>query len=163
MRYAAVLVFLMLAGCRGIVTWGTLYTSESGDKSATVAVQETNCFGDCEVRIVVKRGWHSNEIASKADCSINFAHAEWAGDTVSIFVDDLYCGQTRVAFNTRSGQIVDFRSTESWLGNSIIKAYAVTAAELQTNGGDVFRWATYPGDGRPRRSMEDFHRQHPLR
>jgi hypothetical protein len=161
MRYAVALLLLGLFGCRGIVIWGTVYSAASRDGSAQVLVQEKGCFADCAVQIVVKRGWHSEQIAWRSDCYITFAHAEWLGDVVAVFVDGTYCGQIRVAYDSRLRRSIDFKSAEDRLRSSIVRAYNVTAQELDANSGDVFRWATYPGDGNPRRSKDEFHKRYP--
>jgi hypothetical protein len=162
MRYALAILLFAAIGCRGgILFWGTVYSSKSPDRSAELFVQERGCLADCAVQIVVKRGWHTDRIAWKSDCVIEFAHAEWVGDTVAVFVDGGYCGQIRAAYNTRSRKAVDFKSAEQALRASITKAYRVTSSELEASNGDVFRWATYPGDGQPHRSMVEFRKQFP--
>jgi hypothetical protein len=160
MRYFLLVLLFALVGCR-IVAWGTVYSALSPDGNAELQVREKGCFADCAVQIAVKRGWRTEQIARNSDCWITFVHAAWEGDIVSVFVDGGYCGQIKVAFDTKSHSPVDFRSTEKWLSNSIIRAYGVTRQELQSNKGDVFLWATYPGDGEPRRSMDEFRRRHP--
>ena len=80
---------------------------------------------------------------------------------MSVFVDGGYCGPIKVAYDTTSQRNVDFEMTEQWLKPAIIKACGVTSDELQANGGDVLVWATYPGDGNQRRSMDEFHRRYP--
>jgi len=161
MRCIPLMLALMSVSCRGITTWGTVYKSVSPDKKSELLVQETACFADCALRVVLKRGWHTERIASKSDCVVNFAHAEWSGSNVAAFVDGSYCGDIRVAYDTKAGRLVDFRSAEPWLRRSIIKAYGVTDSELQSNKGDAFVWATYPGDGHPRRSMDEFRKRFP--
>ena len=110
---------------------------------------------------MLKSGWHTDTLASKTDCFVYFAHAEWSGTTVAAFVDGFYCGDIRVAYDMKARRLVDFRSAEAWLRGSMIKAYGVTDSELQSNKGDVFVWATYPGDGNPRRSKDEFHKRFP--
>jgi hypothetical protein len=161
MRWLLVVMVLISTSCRGIVAWGTVYSSVSPDKTSELLVQETGCFADCALRVVFKRGWHTERIATKTDCVVNFAHAEWSGNTVAAFVDGFYCGDIRVAYDIKARRVIDFRSAEPWLRSSIIKAYRVTDSELQSNRGDVFVWATYPGDGNPRRSMDEFHQRFP--
>lgn len=138
---------------------GVLLVTSDGE--AQVLVQEKGCFADCAVQVVVKRGWSAEQIAWKSDCIINFAHAEWSGGVVAVFVDRGYCGPIRVTYDRTSRRSVDFKMTEQWIKPSIIKAYGVTSDELLANGGDVLVWATYPGDGNPRRSMDEFHRRYP--
>jgi hypothetical protein len=56
------------------------------------------------------------------------------------FVDGTYCGQLRVAYDFSSHRIVDYRTVEPALRESIIREYGVTAEELKANCGDVFKW-----------------------
>jgi len=142
MRCALVLLLLAFVGCRGIVTWGTVYSSASRNGEVELLVQEKGCFADCAVQVIVKRGWRTELIAWKSDCVINFAHADWAGNIVAVFVDGGPCGQIKAAYDTSSRD-------------------GVTPRELQADNGDVFAWATNPGDGNPRRSMDDFRRRYP--
>src|SRR5690242_4649030 len=79
MRYTLLFLLLASVGCGGIVTWGTVYSSQSRDGRGELRVDERGCFADCAVRVVIKRGWGTQQIAAKSDCVINFAHAEWAG------------------------------------------------------------------------------------
>jgi hypothetical protein len=153
------LLALMSASCRGFLTWATVYRSVSPDKESELLVQETNCLSDCALRVVLSTGWRVKEIASKADCSVNFAHAEWSGTTVAAFVDGFWCGDIRVAYDVKARRAVDFQSAEPWLRSSIIKSYDVTDSELKSNQGDVFAWATYPGDGNARRSSDEFRKR----
>jgi hypothetical protein len=39
---------------------------------------------------------------------------------------------------------------------AIIKDYSVGPEELEASGGDIFTRATYPGDGNPHRSIDEF-------
>ena len=78
---------------------------------------------------------------------------------VAVFADALWCGQIKVAYDTTAGRALDFKTTEPWLGEAIVDSYGVSADELAANGGDVLKWATYPGDGRFRRSMNEFRRR----
>ena len=111
----------------------TKTSSASRNGEVELLVQEKGCFADCAVQVIVKRGWRTEQIAWKSDCVINFAHADWAGNIVAVFVDGGYCGQIKAAYDTSSRRAVDFRSTERRLSNSIIKAYRVTPQELQTD------------------------------
>lgn len=113
------------------------------------------------MRIVVQQGWRSDQIARREDCIVNFAHANWSGPLVAVFVDGGYCGQFKVAYDVHLRGQVDFALVAGRLRESIVKAYGVTPAELAANDGDVFQWATYPGDGVPRRSTQEFHRRFP--
>jgi hypothetical protein len=156
MRYVLVLLLLTIAGCGGVFTWRTVHSSVSRDGSAEIRVQESSCFADCAVRIVVTRGWYEEQIADGSDCIINFAHAEWFGSVVAVFVDGGHCGPIKAAYDITSNRRVDFKSAEVWLKPAIVKAYKVRTEELQANDGDVFKWATYPGDGRPHRAKHEF-------
>ena len=160
MRYLLVVLLFTQMGCR-IVTWGTVYAALSPDAEAELQVQEKACFEHCELQIVVKRSWSTEQLAWRSDCVIDFAHAAWEGPIVSVFVDGASCGQMKVAFDTNSHRSVDFKSTEKWLGNSISQAYGVTPQELESNHGNVFIWATYPCDGHPWRSTDEFRKRHP--
>ncbi|MEP7364283.1 MAG: hypothetical protein ABI972_13600 [Acidobacteriota bacterium] len=150
-------MLVSLTGCSGIVTWRTAYSSAPSYRHDELLVQETNCFpADCEVQVVVQRGWQSQQIAHEFDCVIHFAHAAWSGSVVAVFVDGFYCGQIKVAYDTETKRKVDFESAQAWLKPAIVEAYNVTAEELKANDGDVFKWATYPGDGESRRSVREF-------
>jgi hypothetical protein len=109
---------------------------------------------------VVTHGWRSRQIAWKSDCVITFAHAAWSGRRVAVFVDGSVCGQIRAAYDTASDKVLDFKVVEPWLRAAIIDSYKVTPEELGANNGDVFAWASYPGDGEPRRSTEEFRRRY---
>src|SRR5215472_10760126 len=122
MRYAVAFLLVSLFGCGGIVTWGTVYSLASRDGTAGVLVQENACFADCAVRIVVKRGGHSDQIAWRSDCYLTFAHAEWIGDAVALFADGGYCGQIRVAYDSRLRRPVECKSEEDRLRSSIIRS-----------------------------------------
>ena len=154
MRFVLGLLVLTLHGCGGVLTWETVYSSASSDRHAELRVQRTNCFGDCEVQIVVVRGWREQQIAHRFDCAVQFAHASWSGSVVAVFVDGSFCGQIKVAYDTATQRTVDFESASSWLKPAIIHAYRVTADELQANKGDVFLWATDPADRRHRAAHE---------
>jgi hypothetical protein len=150
------------ASCRGILTWATVYESVAPDGGTTLQVQVSKCFGDCDVRVVVNRGWSAERIAARSDCAVQFAHAEWEGDTVAVFVDGSSCGPIKAAYDARARRAVEFAAVEPWLRDSITRSYGVTADELSANQWDVFQWATYPGDGQARRSTEEFSRRFPL-
>jgi hypothetical protein len=138
-----------------------VYSVGAPDGKTQLLVQEKGCFADCAVQVVVKRTWAAGQIAWKSDCIVNFAHAEWSGNVVAVFVDGGYCGPIKVAYDTTLRRTVDFKMAEDWLKSSIIKAYRVTPNELMANDGDVLLWATYPGDGNPRRSKDEFQRRYP--
>lgn len=139
--------------------WKTLYSDRSAD-GKEVKVQEAACFADCAVRVVAIADGQSTPIIHASQCVVNFAHAIWIGPVVGIFVDGGTCGPIRVAYDTSSGRSVPFTNVERALAESIIRAYAVTPAELKSAGGDVFVWATYPQNGKPRRSMDEFRKRH---
>jgi hypothetical protein len=82
---------------------------------------------------------------------------------VAIFVDGGYCGLIKRAYDTASGRSIDFATGEGALRMAIMKSYAVSPVELAANNGDVFAWATYPGNGGPHRSRSEFLRRYPQR
>lgn len=147
-----------LSNCR-VLFWQTVYSSTAPAGDASVHVQETGCGADCVVQVVVKQGWRSVQVANRTDCVINFAHAAWSGAKVAVFVDNHYCGPFRVAYDTATGQPIDFALAESWLKADIIRSYAVTSEELRANGGDVFQWATYTGAETAPRSIVEFRKR----
>lgn len=98
----------------------------------------------------------SAKIATEFDCVVKFAHAAWRNRIASVFVDGAYCGQIKVVHDTEVGAPVNFGSTDSWLRDDIVAAYGVTSDELKANGGDIFKWATYPGGGGSPRSTVEF-------
>ena len=91
---------------------------------------------------------------------MQFAHAAWSGTRVAVFVDGSYCGPILAAVDVESGKPIDYETAKAWLAQSIIESYAVSPDEMKAFGGDVFKWATYPGDGRLRRSTVEFRRRH---
>jgi hypothetical protein len=109
---------------------------------------------------MVRDGWSSTKVAHGNDCIVNFAHAAWSGTKVAVFVDGYYCGPIRAAVDVESGKPIDYETAKAWLAQSIIESYSVSPDELEAAGGDVFRWATYPGDGQQRRSMVEFRQRH---
>ena len=68
----------------------TKTSSASRNGEVELLVQEKGCFADCAVQVIVKRGWRTEQIAWRSDCVINFAHADWAGNIVAVFVDGGY-------------------------------------------------------------------------
>lgn len=156
MRFAA--CFLVLAGLSGCGAFvDPVYTSEAPDGVRKVMVKELACFGDCVVHVVLAGKWRNTTIASASDCWVQFAHAAWQGSVVSVFVDGLWCGKIRVAYDTGTGKKVDFAGTEEWLRRDIVSAYAITAKELSEKNGDVLAWVTYDGDGKARRATKEFY------
>lgn len=160
MRIALAFMFFILCSCGGILTWKSVYSSIGPDGKSELGVEIKGCLADCAVQVVVKRGWFSERIAAGNDCIVTFAHAAWSGTKVAVFIDGLFCGSIKVAFDTSSGRTIEFRTAEAWLRKSMIESYAVSREELDANGGDVFIWATYPGDGSSRRSMTEFRVRH---
>src|SRR6476661_6559791 len=149
-RYGLSLVLLVTLGtasCAGILSWATVYSSRAPDGKAELRVQETGCFADCALRIIVKQGWSTTKIASASDCVVFFAHAAWKGSRVVVYVDGGYCGPVKAAYDTATGEKINFESLEPMLRSSIVNTYSVTTDELKAHGGDVLAWATYPGDG----------------
>ena len=127
------------------MSWHTVYASLSPDKNSELLVQEKACFADCALRIIVRVDRRIEQITTRQDCAVFFAHAEWSGNVVSAFIDGTVCGQIRVAYDVLSNRQADFTSAEVGLRQGIIRAYGVTPDELRENGGDVLKWATYPG------------------
>jgi hypothetical protein len=158
MRLAACLLFLVLGGCSALVA--PMYTSTAPDGVRKVMVKESWCFADCAVDVVLAGKWRNTTIASGNDCLVEFAHAAWQGSVVSVFVDGLWCGKIRVAYDTATGKHVDFASTEAWLRRDIVSAYQITPQELATKNGDVLAWVTYDGDGKARRATTEFQARH---
>ena len=85
-----------------------------------------------------------------------FAHAVWIGTTVADFVDGLYCGAIKVAYDFNAKRAIPFSEVEKDMRLAIIAEYSVTQKELAENGGDALKWATYPGNGKWRRSSFEF-------
>src|ERR1051325_606045 len=56
MRWAAALLLVMLSGCSGILTWKIVFSSASPDRKAVLRVEESACFADCALQIVINRG-----------------------------------------------------------------------------------------------------------
>lgn len=161
MRIIAIVLLLGLSACSGISTWKTVYSSVSPDRKESIRVEETNCFSDCTVRVVVSNGQETKTIAKKLDCAVFFAHAAWSGSLVAVFVDGVYCGDIRIAYDLASNRALDFRVAQGWLGEAIIREYAITPDELRANGDDVFKWATYPGHCCSR-AVDEFRKRFPM-
>jgi hypothetical protein len=150
----------VLGGC-GIVTWKTAYTSASGDGSTKIAVAQMRGLSDCMLRVVASNGWHSQTVALNRGCIIEFAHAVWSGNRVAVFVDGSFCGSITVAYDFGTNREIAFETLSRNLKAAIIRDYSVSADEVQASGGDVFRWASYPGDGVEHRAMAEFRRRYP--
>lgn len=139
--------------------WSTVYSSDSPDRQSRVLVQERACFADCTVRVVIQQGGGTVEVATKHDCSINFAHAARGGTQLAVFVDGGFCGPIEVGYDVAKRRVVEFAGVRSWLADSIVRSYGVGGQELRENRQDVFQWATHPGDGNWRRSTAEFDRR----
>lgn len=159
MRHALLLYLLLACGC-GVLLWDSVYRSDAPDGKSTLQLQVRSCGPDCEIRIVVGQWWRTTEIARRGDCVLEFAHVAWLGSVVSVFVDGVTCGQLRAAYDVAAERAVPFEETESWLADSIVKEYSVTNEEIEANAGDVFKWASYFGNERPRRSHREFRRRY---
>jgi len=102
-------------------------------------------------------GWlTTTQFGSGSDCWVNFVHTVWFGTKVGVYVDGSICGPIKVAYDFGAKRAIPFNEIEKEMRASIIADYSVTAEELRENGGDVFKWAAYPGDGKPRRSRFEF-------
>ena len=112
------------------------------------------------MRIVVDQGSRSERIAYRRGCMINFAEASWSGSVVAIFVDGGFCQQIKVAYDVRVQRVVPVSTFEPALRSAIVQDYRVDPSELRAAGGDVFRWATYSGDGNSHRSKDKFARRY---
>jgi hypothetical protein len=128
---AALLLLVMLSGYAGILTWKTMFSSESPDRKAVLRVEERACFASNrrESRLA------QHEDRGKDGLRCIFRARGVVGN----------CRQIRVAYDCASDRVVDFKTAEPWLREAIIRDYGVTAEELKANSGDVFKWATYPG------------------
>ena len=136
------------------------YTFLAPDQRSEIRIEQYDCgFADCAIRVVLKHGWRYAYLANRSDCSLNFAHATWQEGKVSVFVDGAYCGQIKTAFDIANWSNLNFTATEAWMRAAIVDHYSVTPLELQASEGDVFRRATYPGDGKPRRSVQEFQKR----
>lgn len=152
------IAFALLASCGGLF-WSAVYESAAPAGGARISVEVRNCFADCALRVMVKDGQSSREIARGNDCVVMFVHAAWNGTEAAVFVDGSFCGPIRAAVDVATGKSIDYESAKEWLGRSIIETYAVSPDELAAHGGDVFQWATYRGDGRLGRSSQEFRRR----
>jgi hypothetical protein len=156
----AVVTLTVLSGC-GIVTWQGVYCSNQTHGNARVCVEQKCGLGDCSLRIVVAQGSRHEQIAYRRGCVLNFAEAYWTGSVVATFVDGGYCQQMKAAYDVALQRTVPVSTFEPGLRSAIVEDYRVDSSELRAAGGDVFRWATYPGDGNPRRSTDEFARRYP--
>jgi hypothetical protein len=108
-----------------------------------IEVQETACFADCAVRVVLRDGWRSTTIASASDCWISFAQAAWSGPIVGVFVDGRICGQIKAAYSVQSRVGVQFEAAEDAVRMAIVREYSVQPHELAKAHNDPLVWATY--------------------
>lgn len=158
MRWYFLLALVVLNSCMPFMQ--AVYTSVAPNAMRQVIVQEYACASDCSVRVVLKDHWRQETIASGNDCLVEFAHAAWKGSVVSVFVDGLWCGKIRVAYDSATGKHLDFSSTEEWLRRDIVAVYQITPQELATKDGDVLAWVAYDGDGKSRRATNEFQVRH---
>jgi len=156
----SVLAPLTYSGC-GVLTWHEVYNSNQPRGRSRVSLKEECGLADCSLRIAVEQGWSSTEIGFARGCVIDFAQAAWDGPIVGMFVDGGTCGQIRVAYDVASKQKVAFSRVEATVRLAIIDGYHVTGNELKAMHGDPFEWATYPADGNPRRSKDEFSGRYP--
>jgi hypothetical protein len=63
-------VAIVLLGYYGCTEWrwSTVYATKSPDGKRQIDVQQTACFADCAVRVVLRDSWRSTTIASASDC-----------------------------------------------------------------------------------------------
>jgi hypothetical protein len=155
----AIVMLAALSSC-GIVTWREVYCSNQAHGNARVCVEQKCGMADCSLRIVVDQGSRSEQIAYRRGCIINFAEASWTGSVVAIFVDGGYCQQIKAAYDVGAQRVVPVSTFEPALRSAIVDDYRVDLSELRAAGGDAFRWATYPGDGNPHRSKDEFARRY---
>lgn len=161
MRSALAIYLLVLTSCIRFSDKGQTYTSKSPDGRSELRVEEFNCsFADCAIRTTLKHGSiRYASLGERGDCAFNFAHVAWTQSQVAVFVDGGWCGVIKSAFDFSEWRYLNFADAETWLRQSIIHSYSVTPEELAANGGDVFKWAAYPGDGKPRRSVQEFQKR----
>jgi len=157
---ASSLTALLISGC-GILSWREVYCANQPHGSAQVCVEEICGLADCSVRIVVKRGWTKTQIPLARGCVIDFVQAAWVGSTVGVFVDGGTCQQVRAAYDVDAKRAVPFQTAADAIRSVIIQDYNVSPDELRAEGGDALKWATYPGDGQPRRSKDEFGKRYP--
>jgi hypothetical protein len=156
----AIATLAALSNC-GVVAWREVYCSSASHSNVRACVEQKCGMADCSLRIVVYKGSGSEQIAYRRGCIINFAEASWTGSTIAMFVDGGYCQQLEVAYDAGAQRVVPASTFESALRSAIVNDYRVSPSELRAAGGDVFQWATYPGDGNPHRSKEEFARRYP--
>jgi hypothetical protein len=160
LRSFVFLVPIAFSSC-GVVTWDEVYCSKQPHGNARACVEQKCGLSDCSVRISVKQGWRSEQIGYRRGCVINFAETSWVGSVAGIFVDGGYCQQIEAAYDVDSNRTVPFSTVEAAVRSAIVDDYRIDPSELRSAGGDVLTWATYPGDGRPRRSKDEFARRYP--
>jgi hypothetical protein len=164
-RYSLLAAFslsvpIALSGC-GVVTWRDVYCANQPHGNARACVSQKCGFADCSVRIKIDQGWRSAQIGYRRGCTLNFAEASWVGPIVGVFVDGGYCQQIEAAYDVESNRTVPFSMAERAVRAAIARDYGVAPGELKAASGDVLTWATYPGDGNPRRSKDEFSRRYP--
>lgn len=157
---ACFLLFAILCACSG--PGEIVYTSVAPDGLRVVTVHARSGFGDSAVTVMADR----TPIAGANDCAVEFAHAAWRGSVVSVFVDGLWCGKIRVAYDTATGKPVDFASTKDWLCRDIVAVYQITPQELAMKNGDVLAWIGnrgFEGLHRVKTDFQTLHRTPPQR
>lgn len=154
-------VAIVLVGYYGCIEWrwSTVYAAKSPDGKRRIEVQETACFADCAVRVVLREGWRSTTIATASDCWISFAYAAWSGPVVGVFVDGRICGLIKAAYNVQARVGVRFESAEDAVRKGIVREYSVQPAELAKVHNDPLVWATYDQFEEGRASVE-FRKRH---
>jgi hypothetical protein len=124
-------------------------------------IDEKCGLADCSVRVVVSGLKGSAQVLYRRGCNISFAQAAWTGSVVGLFLDGGTCGTARIAYDAVTGARLPFAKVEGAVREAIRGQYHVRDDELAQLGGDIFSWATYPGDGSQRRSREEFGRRYP--
>jgi hypothetical protein len=162
-RIVLLLTLVCACSCGTMLAPTVVYSSKSPDGKSEVRVETYGCFADCSVDVRVKHGWRSVVIASRKDCWFEFAHANWIGSRVAIFVDNRICGSIEAAFDTESNLKLEFAPLEDKLRRSIVESYAVSPAELKSFNGDVFSWARDDVSGVSSRSRSEFKKRFPDR
>jgi hypothetical protein len=150
----------VLSGC-GVLGWREVYSSRRPGGRTQITVEEKCGLADCSMRMILVENRHSVQLDYRRGCNINFVHAAWLGPVVGVFVDGGTCQQIKIAYDTVARTTVPFTNVEEALRAAITAEYAPDGAELRSAGGDIFQWATYPGDGSRRRSIEEFRKRHP--
>ena len=145
---------LCLSGCAGVISWLPIYTSHSPDRKWDVRVEVRKCLADCAVRVVLNDRWlFATQLGSGEDCNVAFAHVIWVGSKVGVYVDGAICPPIKAAYDVNAKRKVPFAELEDDMRRSIIADYGVTQEEIEENGGDVFKWASFRSEGDARRSL----------